>query len=300
MGFSLGDIGNIATLGLVDFDGPPQPDAPDYTGAAEATAAGNLAMAREATQANRANQITPWGTSTWDRPMLADGSYDPSGTWTQTTTLSPEQQRLFDLNNQTNTGMAETGLAALGSTRDMFETPLDFSGLGEYKNYDDFRQGIMDNMLTRSNTQIGQDREAMAAQLIAQGIPRGSEAFDREMTRLDQKQTDARQQAELAATQQTGQMVSQADQIRNQKIKEILTQRQNPLNELNAFRTGTQVQSPQFSAVPQQQTTLGPDYMGATTAEGNWNLAGWNADQAQNNAIMSGLFGLGSAAIGGL
>ena len=293
MGFSLSDIGNIATLGLVDLDGPPQPEAPDYTGAAEATAAGNLAMAREAVEANRVNQTTPWGSSTWTRPTA------PGGTWSQSTTLSPEQQNLYNLNTQTNTNMAEIGLAGLGAAGDMFKTPLDFTGLGEYKNYDEMRQGIMDNMLTRSNTQIGQDREAMAAQLIAQGIPRGSEAFNREMTQLDQKQTDARQQAELGATQQTGEMINQSGKIRNQKINEILTQRQNPLNELNALRTGNQVSSPQFSAVPQQQTTLGPDYMGATTATGNWNLAGWNAEQAQNNAIISGLFSLGGSAMGG-
>ncbi|MCZ4330779.1 tail fiber domain-containing protein [Castellaniella denitrificans] len=41
------------------------PDAPDYAGAAQATAAGNLAAAKYATQANRPNQYTPWGTSTW-------------------------------------------------------------------------------------------------------------------------------------------------------------------------------------------------------------------------------------------
>lgn len=39
--------------------------APDYTGAAQATAASNLNAARAATTANRPTQITPWGTSTW-------------------------------------------------------------------------------------------------------------------------------------------------------------------------------------------------------------------------------------------
>lgn len=41
------------------------PDAPDYAAAARETAAGNLAAAKYATQANRPTQITPWGTSTW-------------------------------------------------------------------------------------------------------------------------------------------------------------------------------------------------------------------------------------------
>lgn len=41
------------------------PPAPDYRAAAEETAAGNLENARYATVANRPNQITPYGKSTW-------------------------------------------------------------------------------------------------------------------------------------------------------------------------------------------------------------------------------------------
>lgn len=41
------------------------PDAPDYAGAAQATAAGNLAAAKYTTQANRPNQYTPWGSIEW-------------------------------------------------------------------------------------------------------------------------------------------------------------------------------------------------------------------------------------------
>ena len=37
------------------------PPAPDYTGAAQATAAGNLEAARATAAANRVNQYTPYG-----------------------------------------------------------------------------------------------------------------------------------------------------------------------------------------------------------------------------------------------
>lgn len=53
------------------------PAAPDYTGAAQATAQGNLDMARYATQANRANQYTPWGSSVWTNNRTFDqAGYD--------------------------------------------------------------------------------------------------------------------------------------------------------------------------------------------------------------------------------
>ncbi len=53
------------------------PAPPDYTGAAQATAAGNLAMAKAATEANRVNQYTPWGSSTWtNNPSFDQSGYD--------------------------------------------------------------------------------------------------------------------------------------------------------------------------------------------------------------------------------
>lgn len=61
---------------------PDPPDAPDYKGAAEATGASNLAAVNAQTLANRANQVTPWGTSTWTQadpgtaPTFDQAAYD--------------------------------------------------------------------------------------------------------------------------------------------------------------------------------------------------------------------------------
>lgn len=292
MGLNFNDLIKAGSLGVVDLD-VPQPAAPDYVGAAEATSAGNLEMAREAVEANRVNQFTPWGSSTWQRPT------EEGGTWTQTTSLSPEQQRLFDLNNQTSTRMGEIGLAGLGASADIFNTPFSTDQFGTVSDFGTNRQRTMDAMLSRVNSQVGQDREAASAQLIAQGIPMGSEAYNREMERIDRQLTDARQQAEIAATNQAVQESQADNERRRQMIQEALLERQTPLNELNAFRTGTQVQSPQFSDVPQMQTPLGPDYMGAATAQGQWDMGQYNADMSTQNAIVSGLFGLGSGYLAG-
>lgn len=51
------------------------PAAPDYEAAARETAAGNLAAARYATQANRPTQITPWGSSVW----TSNRTFDQAG-----------------------------------------------------------------------------------------------------------------------------------------------------------------------------------------------------------------------------
>jgi len=296
LGISLSDVNPFASNSIIDPFGltstPEQPAAPDYEAAARATAEGDLANARYATQANRPNQYTPWGSSTWQQ--------DPNNPdqWTQNVSLSPEQQQLYNLGSQSDIQMAQLGLQGAQQAGQIFQDPFSLQSLGEMPNYQDQFSNIYDAMLGRVNTDVGRDREAMASQLVAQGIPRGSEAFNREMERIDRQLTDARQQAELAATQQVGQRQTSDIENRRQKIAEILTGRQTPLNEYNAFRTGTQVQQPTFGSFSQQQTTSGPDILGATTARGNWDLAGWNADVARQNALLGGASQLGAAYVG--
>jgi len=55
------------------------PPPPDYEAAAKATAEGNLEAAQYATQANRVDQYTPWGSSTWSStggPGFDQAGYD--------------------------------------------------------------------------------------------------------------------------------------------------------------------------------------------------------------------------------
>jgi hypothetical protein len=267
---------------------PEQPAAPDYAGLAEQTAAGDLEMAQYATQANRPDMFTPWGSQTW-----AQDPNDPAS-WTSTTTLSPEQQALFEQGQATDLLGSQLAHQGLTATGEMFATPYT-TGLGEMGDYESKRGGLIDAMMARTTEDVGKQRATKEAQLIAQGIPKNSEAFDTEMQRFERQLTDARQQAELGATQQISQMLGDERATRGQTIQEALLERQTPLNELNALRSGGQVGMPQFSPFAQQQTTAGPDYLGAGMAQGQWDLAGWNADVARNNMILEGLFGLGAA-----
>lgn len=74
------------------------PDTPDYAGAATATAEGNLEAAKYATQANRANQYTPWGNLTWtnDR-QFNQSAYDAA--------MDSYNQQLAAYNSQTQAPM---------------------------------------------------------------------------------------------------------------------------------------------------------------------------------------------------
>ena len=76
---------------------------------------------------------------------------------------------------------------------------------------------------------------------------------------------------------------------RAQGLQEQATLRDLPLNELNALRASTQIQNPQFSSVPQAE-------MANTDISGDIYKSAQMQQQA-DNAFMSGLFGLGNAAL---
>jgi hypothetical protein len=83
---------------------------------------------------------------------------------------------------------------------------------------------------------------------------------------------------------------------RQQGMQEAIAQRQLPLNEFNALRTGSQVSMPQFTGVPgvQQANT---DVAGITQQGFANQMANYNAQNSQNNAFMGGLFQMGAAAL---
>jgi hypothetical protein len=112
----------------------------------------------------------------------------------------------------------------------------------------------------------------------------GSEAYNSELGNFDQRRNDAYSQAAL-------QGINLDTQGRQNALQEQSYFRNQPLNELNALRTGSQVQGPSFQGIPQTQ---GANYLAAAQLQGNDNLAGFNAGQARNNNMIGGLFGIGS------
>jgi len=397
MGFNL-----FKPLDALFGDNNPPP-APDYMPLAEQSAEANREAAQEKLYADRPNEYTPYGSRTWQQHP---NQYSPGKTqWTATTSLTPEAQEIFDTSNRMNLGMAQLGEQSVGQMQGLFAEPFSIEGQaptyrgaqgnmpqyqgaqgnmpqyqgaqgdmpqfqgpeGELGTYGQHRQGVVNAMMSRVNTDIARDRASKNSQLIAKGIPVGSEAYNREMEQLDRKQTDARQQAEIAAEGMAGmgyasdisgrrQMgvegladyttgmdtrnqynqegmtdyttgmdtrnqynregmadyttgmdtrnqynregmtdFTTAGQTRQQNIQEALLPRNQLINERTAFDSGSQIGMPQFQPYGQQQFTPGADYMGAGQMSGAWDMAGYNAGTAQDNALLSGLFGLGSA-----
>jgi len=73
--------------------------------------------------------------------------------------------------------------------------------------------------------------------------------------------------------------------------------RSQPLNEISALMSGSQVQGPQFNNVPQVGVQPA-DYTSAANLAYQGKMAQYNAQQQANQGLMGGLFGL-AGTIGG-
>ena len=82
-----------------------------------------------------------------------------------------------------------------------------------------------------------------------------------------------------------GQFGNQANQ---QQLAQMLQLRNQPLNELSAIRSGSQVQTPQFQGTP-TQTSNPTDIAGLFQNQYNGQLAGYNANTSSNNAAIGAL-----------
>jgi len=257
---------------------PSAPATPDYVGAANATAAGNLDAARVAAKANRVNQVTPYGNLTYTR----EGD-DPDAGWTATQTLSPDQQGILDSTNTLNQGLMDTANTGLNYANDVLAHPgVDTSKLPQVGI--DPGQSYQDAMMARLSPQIERENKASDAQLANQGIMQGSEAYNNAKTLLGQQHNDLLNNATVQGFN-TG-LASNQNAFQQQSYNQM-----QPINVINALRTGSQVQNPTFTQVPQQATTAGADLLGATQAGYNAQLGASNADAAGNANMTSGIVG---------
>lgn len=91
-----------------------------------------------------------------------------------------------------------------------------------------------------------------------------------------------------------------SNQASNQQLAQNQAIQQNPLNILQALRTGAQLNTANLPAVGVSQpgqlaNWSGPDMLGAATAQGQYDQSIYNAKSAANSALTSSLIGAGGA-----
>lgn len=219
-------------------------------------------------QMNMVDQVGPWGSIT----------YQPNGTWadgtarySQNTTLAPGQQATLDASQAAQTSLAQLAQQQASSLQSSLSQPFSFNDA-------DADSWAWDRASPRILEQQGQNEANLRSTLAAKGIREGSAAWNSEMARLTNANTDQLNQLALSG--------------RGQAFNEALATRNQPLSEMGALLGYSGVQNPAsaYGATP-QTNVAGVDYTGLV----NQDYAG----QVQNyQQRMGGLFGLAGAGIG--
>jgi hypothetical protein len=253
--------------------GKKSPQAPDPAATAAAQGQWNLSTAQQQQVMNMTDQTSPWGSLTHNK-IGTETVMTPNGPvevprYNATTSLSPSQQAIFD-----QTQGAELNLATIANNQtDRLGTLL--NDPFQY-NFSDSEGRAFDLASQRILPQQEQQRKALENQLVNSGIRRGTAAWDSEMGRMTNANTDQMNQLALQGNQQ---FFNQALTARNQQFNEPL-----------ALASGTQIQSPQgsFAQTPQSQVA-GVDYSGLVNQKYQGELSQYNAKMG----ALGGLFGAG-------
>jgi len=140
---------------------------------------------------------------------------------------------------------------------------------------------------------FGIQQETLDTQLANQGLQPGTDAYNNAKNLLAQQQNNAYTQIANNATQ-TG--MGYQSQLFNQALQNAQLGNQTanqPLNQLLALNSGSQVQAPQMAG----SNAIPTDVLGAAQLGMQGNLNSYNASTANNNALLGGLFGLGNAGL---
>jgi len=257
---------------------PAQPVAPDPAKTANAQAQANSSAAQTQQQLNMVNQATPYGSlnySVTGQVKGPDGKNLPQ--YTATTTLSPQEQAKQEQQWEYDSLVNTLGINQTKKLTGILDTPFKLGNEETEGRLDELGRARLDPMLERR-------RAATETRLYNQGVMPGTEAYTRAMEAETQGANDAYNQLYL-----TG---------RSQANQELLTERNQPINETTALMSGGQVQQPGFNSTP-TASVASPDVAGMTYQNYQGALQNAQNQQSQQNAMMGGIFGLGSAAMGG-
>lgn len=241
---------------------PKAPKPPDYAAAATAQGEANLNSAIGSNVMNQINQVGPTGSLTYKYDnfyTLPDGTRIPVAT--ATTTLSPEQQKLYDQQTGISTALNDLATKGIGYVGEAVDKPItaksvggpglvtglgkttfdptadptklgiqgnyDFSKVGAMPSSADFgaeRDKITDAYMQRLQPYLDKQREALDTKLANQGITHGSEAYGWDQDILNRGENDQRIAALLAGDQEASRLFNQAMGIRQQGVSEAINQ----------------------------------------------------------------------------
>lgn len=257
---------------------PEVPKVPDPN----VTAGKQQELNTKAGQASQAgsmvNQVNPYGSMSY---MQSGTSPDGTPLYTSTTTLSPENQRLLQTLQGTQATAGQQGFNLLKGANYGAGQPRDIIG--------DSTSGLVKDAMARQVAYLDPyfqtQKDQMDTKLKNQGFNPGEPGYDAAMRGVMNSQNNTVTGFE---SQIEPQMFNQA--MQTYKMPAELA---GSLAGFGAPKDPTWTQTPQLSIAP-------ADLTGATASANQANMEAYKAKQAQNSSMMSGLFGIPTAVLGGM
>lgn len=254
------------------MDAPSPPPAPDPVATAAAQTQSNKDTAIANANLNRFDQYSPQGSVKYN---VVGTNPDGTPKYEQTTSYSPGEQGIYDTNLATRQNIGQIGQEQSARIGELLGTPVNL-------NNDAVEGRLFDLGRARLDPMLDQERTKLEQRLANQGIGIGTEAYDRAMGLQGQRANDAYNSLLLGG--------------RKQAVTEALTERNQPINEISALMSGSQVSQPQFTGF-QPVAQANTDVAGITNAAYQNSLKAYQLDQQNDNAMMGGLFGLAGAGL---
>jgi hypothetical protein len=258
-GAAIGGVGG-GLLGGFGGKGGGEPP-PDYMGAAE-----------RQTQANRPNQNTAWGSTSWQQ--------GPDGQWTQNQTLNPELQGLFGqaIQNQQQ-GIdygALPGLTDGAAARDQAIT------------------GAYNQATSRLDPRFQQAEDAQRTRMYNMGLTEGDAAYEQQMGNFARDKNDAYSSAMNGAiaqgTQAGASLFNQSLAGRQQMLGEATQQMNQPMQGFNSLLAGS-------GALNMPGFMPSGNYLGAAGMAGGYGQTQQGIDNGMQGSMFGAMGSLGSAVV---
>lgn len=277
-----------------------QPKQPSPTSVANAQTSSNVDTAVANAWLNSGNSVSPWGNVTTNQVGSQQVGNSNVPIFSQTTTLSPEQQKLYEQGVQGDTQLNQLGLDQIGRIQSAVAQPFTLDQFGAAPTADPAaRTQAYNSILSRAAPQQEADRQALEQRLATQGIGVGSEAYTDAMRNYSSGVNDFRLGADTQAGQEETNQYNLNSTAYQQQISNALLQRQQPLQEAaQLMGTSNSFQSP--NAIQAQGSQIQPtDTTSPIYANYNAQLAQQQNRQATNNSLWGAGAGLAGAALGG-
>ena len=251
------------------------PKAPDPYAVSAAQTTQNQKTAEYNAALNRVSSYTPYGNQ-----VYSHSGTDPSGApiYRSDISLTPATQHQLDTQQKQDSAIGDLGLGLTGQIGNQINTPMSDQATSN----DAARQAYYNKSTAFLDPQYGNMQNDLNARLAHQGVIEGTDAYNRAQGELGRQRT-------LAYSTAGNDAILQGQTAQQQALANAITLKNQPINQLSALRTGTQIQNPTFTNAPQASSAN-------TDVAGNI-YKSYEAQSANSNNFMNGLFGLGTAAV---